>query len=532
MNLNNISQIRYGGKDITLAKLNGDILYRKETEEPIDNPYYVEYTIEPANNTDVVSTKCASGAFYYRRYLPSVWGPTVNDDNSCHLIEITLKNGEITSDIDNTLAKDVASIKAYYDESVTQIAFVGWSDKDPNYLKELLHINTTKLTTYANLFFNTIKMTDIIPALDFSNITDTSRMFYNCKSLDALNNKFIWNTQNVTNMDSMFYGCEKLLLSYLGEWDVSSVTNMDSMFYGCKTYQHLASLVNLSKWDVSSVKNMNYMFCECGVGFSGMQNWNVSSLENSAGMFSGTYRGNCSISWNAPKLNNASRMYEDCNANELTITIDAPLLSDLSYFCYMSTVQYVDLCNCPITNASHAFSNCSNLSYVYSNSALYLTNSDYMFYNCTNLYQFPNFSYLEYCDYMFYGSGIGSFNMENITIGWNASFVSMFGSCPNLCEFYNNNWDYASYSLNANCMFKECTNLQYVYFENESITVNECSEMFYNCYNISEIKLTSFDTSNCYSYSDMFYSVYGSVYVGSSWTLNESDTGYSNSFIW
>ena len=530
MNLNNISQIRYGGKDISLAKLNGDILYRKETEEPIDNPYYVEYTIEPANNTDVVSTKCASGGFY-RRYLPTVWGSTVND-NSCHVIEITLKDGKITSDIDNTLAKDVASIKAYYDESVTQIAFAGWSVSDPNYLKELIYINTTKLTTYANLFYNTIKLININPVLDFSNITNTSRMFYNCKSLSGLKDQSRWNTQNVTNMDSMFYGCEKLVLTNPNSWDVSSVTSMDSMFYGCKIHQHLSSLVDLSKWDVSNVTNMSYMFYDCGVGFIGMENWNVSSLENSAGMFSGTYNGDCSINWNAPNLITASRMYYGCSTTGLSITIDAPLLSDLSYFCDSSSVKNVYLCNCPITNASYAFYNCSNLNSVYSNNALYLNNSDYMFYNCSNLYQFPNFSYLEYCDYMFYGSGINSFNMENIIIGQNASFVSMFENCYNLDSFYNNDWDYTSYSLNANCMFKECTNLQYAYFENENITVNECSEMFYNCYNISEIKLTSFDTSSCYSYSDMFYGVNGSIYVGSSWTLSESDTGYSNSFSW
>ena len=57
MNLNNISQIRYGGSDITLAKLNGDILYKKGDTpvEPIEKEYAIEYTITARNSTDTLS---------------------------------------------------------------------------------------------------------------------------------------------------------------------------------------------------------------------------------------------------------------------------------------------------------------------------------------------------------------------------------------------------------------------------------------------------------------------------------------------
>lgn len=538
MNLNNISQIRYGGKDIVLGKLNGDILYRKETEEPIDNPYYVEYTIVPANNTDVVSALCkGTSANYYRKYLPSIWGSSAPSDQSCHNIIITLNSGDTTTDIDNTLAKDVAKIRAYYDKDIEQLCFAGFNSNNPNYIKTLISINKDKLTTFANLFLNCTKFIgyrDGTLDLDISGVSSTSRMFYNCESLESVNFLTGLERNNITDMSYMFYGCKNLFINYLRNMDVSNVTDMSHMFDGCKKLQPLESLTDLSSWDTSRVTNMDYMFFDCSVGFKGMENWNVSSLERAESMFNQMKVGNASINWSAPNLYNVDHMFNDCNTNGLTITIrDAEQLGTIDYFCSGSNVQNVEFNNCSnIQYARYAFSDCSMLSQVYSDNPLHLYNSEYMFANCTNLYSYPTFSYLENCDHMFYGSSISEFDMSDITIGSSANFTSMFENCYNLYSFYNNNYDYQSYSLNASYMFKECNNIQYVYFENESISVNECTEMFYNCYNISEIKLNSFDTSSCYSYDNMFYSVYGSIYVGSYWTLAEYETGYDGSFIW
>ena len=68
----------------------------------------------------------------------------------------------------------------------------------------------------------------------------------------------------------------------LEDWDVSHVEDMDGMFMGCKNFNS-----DLSKWDVSLVKNMNYMFYDCGNFNSDLSKWDVSNVEEMIGMFDG-----------------------------------------------------------------------------------------------------------------------------------------------------------------------------------------------------------------------------------------------------
>ena len=44
----------------------------------------------------------------------------------------------------------------------------------------------------------------------------------------------------------------------LENWNVSNVDNMSNMFYNCKKFD-----CDLSSWDVSNVNNMDFMFYGC-----------------------------------------------------------------------------------------------------------------------------------------------------------------------------------------------------------------------------------------------------------------------------
>ena len=56
----------------------------------------------------------------------------------------------------------------------------------------------------------------------------------------------------------MFNRCDLFKGKGLENWNVSKVENMSSMFYECKNFN-----CDLSKWNVSNVFDINDMFYDC-----------------------------------------------------------------------------------------------------------------------------------------------------------------------------------------------------------------------------------------------------------------------------
>lgn len=89
---------------------------------------------------------------------------------------------------------------------------------------------------------------------DFSNVTNYSSMFDECRSLQTIPNL---DTSNVRNMSAMFNNCQSL--TSIPQLDTSKVTDMSTMFSGCK------SLVTIPQLDTSNVTNVSNMFNGCSL---------------------------------------------------------------------------------------------------------------------------------------------------------------------------------------------------------------------------------------------------------------------------
>ena len=116
-------------------------------------------------------------------------------------------------------------------------------------------------------------------------VTDMSKMFYSCDSLEDVSGLSNLDVSNVTIMEYMFAYCKSLVdVSALSKWDVSNVRNMEVMFMSCKS---LVNVSGLSKWDVSNVRTMWGMFMHCNslVNVSGLSKWDVSNVKNMEYMF-------------------------------------------------------------------------------------------------------------------------------------------------------------------------------------------------------------------------------------------------------
>lgn len=76
-------------------------------------------------------------------------------------------------------------------------------------------------------------------------------------------------------MKEMFYGAKSLtgLQGDLGDWVTSSLKTMSGIFYETP---YRGSI----KWDLSRVTDMSYAFALSDYGGDGVDNWNVSQVED------------------------------------------------------------------------------------------------------------------------------------------------------------------------------------------------------------------------------------------------------------
>ena len=108
------------------------------------------------------------------------------------------------------------------------------------------------------IFEGTTHVSISVIACDTTNVTDMSRMFYECSSLKDLDIKK-FNTTNVKDMGDMFSGCSNLKELDLKNFNTKKVTNMGSMFSGCSSLTKL----DLNNFDTTNVTDMGFMFSEC-----------------------------------------------------------------------------------------------------------------------------------------------------------------------------------------------------------------------------------------------------------------------------
>lgn len=133
--------------------------------------------------------------------------------------------------------------------------------------------------------FNSYSGTDLIPeleALDTSNITNMTNMFYYCQKLNSLDLSY-FNTSNVTRMTNMFQNCSSLTSVDLSSFDTKKVDSMQQMFSDCKSLTSL-DLSNFNTENVTSFYSMFYQ--NTNLTSLDLSSFNTENVTNMLGMFS------------------------------------------------------------------------------------------------------------------------------------------------------------------------------------------------------------------------------------------------------
>ena len=150
-------------------------------------------------------------------------------------------------------------------------------------------IDTSKITSFKELFdrsnFEYIDISD----WDVSNIESMRHMFYLCKELVSIGDISEWDVRNVETFNGMFFYCERLEgvgdlskwevtdkledagvmfstcrrlknIGDIGEWEMKNVFGTCEMFNWCSELEYIG---DISSWDLSNVKSMSRMFRGC-----------------------------------------------------------------------------------------------------------------------------------------------------------------------------------------------------------------------------------------------------------------------------
>ena len=112
-------------------------------------------------------------------------------------------------------------------------------------------LDTSDVTDFSKMFYDCNKLTTI-PLIDTSNGTNFDFMFYYCGSLTAIPQL---DTSKGTNFGHMFNNCTNL--TTIPPLDTSKGTNFSTMFTYC------GSLTTIPQLDTSKGTNFSYMFNNC-----------------------------------------------------------------------------------------------------------------------------------------------------------------------------------------------------------------------------------------------------------------------------
>jgi len=141
---------------------------------------------------------------------------------------------------------------------------------------------TSKVTNMRAMFNNCQKLTSLdVSGFDTSNVTDMRYMFSYCNKLTSLDVSN-FNTGNVTTMRSMFANCYNLTSLDVSNFNTSKVNNISNMFSYCNK---LTSL-DVNNWDTSNVVAAHYMFDACSsLKVLHLSNWDTTKISLMQFMF-------------------------------------------------------------------------------------------------------------------------------------------------------------------------------------------------------------------------------------------------------
>ena len=390
---------------------------------------------------------------------------------------------------------------------------------------------------------------------DLSNTVNISGLFGNSSHLKNIIGLDTWDTSNIQNLNNLFVYCSNIKTIDLSNFDTSNLLNYQSMFASCSSLES----VNMDNWDLSKTGNSS-----AGGGLTSgatklkkisAKNWKLP--QTFTHVFSRTWGMGSPVEeidvtgWDLSNTTDIQGLFGDANnLKKITgmntwDTSKITSFSNLFYNCYSLTdfdVSHFDTRN--VTDMTVMFNNCQsikNLNLSNFNTSK-VTNHPAMFYGCTNLETLnldnwdltktgssgsggsltsgatklkkisaKNWKLPQTFTHVFSRTwGMGSPVEEIDVTGWDLSNTTdiqgLFGDANNLKKITGmNTWDTSKITSFSN-LFYNCyslTDFDVSHFDTRNVT--DMTVMFNNCQSIKNLNLSNFNTSKVTNHPAMFY---------------------------
>ena len=389
--------------------------------------------------------------------------------------------------------------------------------------------NFTDKIEYMNaMFAGDSSLTSIDASqLKLDSVIQCAYMFDGCeqlKSLDVSN----WNVGNVKNFSSMFAGCTNLTsIKGLDTWKANkdaatnanataSAEDMSSMF----AYDRSLTELNLSNFDTSNVTTFKEMFTsDIGLKSLNVSNFKTDKVENFSNMFSGckaltSIKGletwkTTGASLDKPVYMSSMFAYDD-NLNTLDLsnfdtsnvtTFEEMFTSDIG----LKSLNVSNFKTDKVENFSNMFSGCKALTSIkgletWKTTGASLDKPVYMSsmfayddnLNTLDLSNFDTSNVTTFEEMFTSDIGLKSLNVSNFKTDKVENFSNMFSGCSVLTSIKGLDTWKANKDAATNA--------------NATASAENMSSMFAYDRALTELDLSSFDTSNVTTFKDMFNS--------------------------
>ena len=387
-------------------------------------------------------------------------------------------------------------------------------------ITDIKYLNTSMVTNMAFMFCNNGMTSLDLSKFNTSNVTDMSSMFDGCTSLTSLDlSKF--SMANVENMSGMFFNCSQLNTLDLTGFDTSNLTNTFRMFAQCTS---LTTIYVSDVWTTDLIENSDGMFLSCNnlVGGAGTTYDNTNQNVDYAHIDGGT-------SDPGYLTDTTPHPYAWVSADGTTLTFCYDYMRAARVGnTYSLNTYYQGAGTPPLPGWVSQTANTTLTDVVFNAEfAQVRPESTYAwFYKLQTLstitgLQYLNTSEVKDMSYMFYtchgltSLDLRTFNTENVV-----AMRSMFAACVNLTSLNVTSFN-TSKLVRAMTMFSSCplTTIDLSSFDTSN--VNTMSEMFDNCTKLESLNLSRFDTGKVLTMNYMFNncSSLQTIYVGDGWNV-------------
>ena len=429
-----------------------------------------------ADSTDGRAMAMISGTTF--TICPSKGGVTLALEGDCtELFSVTTYNQQGSTALDNLTTVDLRGLDTSGVTSFRGLFEAGWG-----YSSKLKSVNMKNL--------------------NFSSLTDTSRMFCNCSVLTTVTfSGTDWS--HVMTTQEMFNNCALLAESPLKQVNFSSLTNAEGMFWACGI-----TSFSFSGWNIGQLTTLKGFLRDCtalrSVEMTGINPASVTTYEN---MFQGcTNLVSVDISGFAPKsAASMESMFHGCSS--------------------LKTMDFSDVDLSGVNSFKNLFNGCTALTSVtFGNHATDLLKyTGGMFNGCINLKSIDLSHFttpkLQEMDYMFQDcDSLTRVDLHNFTSGKLTTMQRMFLDCDNL-QYVNLSGltrnEKASKTIYAEAMFKFCPKLETVVLwklEPDGIATGDGRDQFFGTFGEEPHTDNVCLTHICMNNDDLMKSFFNSIY--------------------